>query len=331
MNGVYSELILAELPSQYSPSAGFTNVAFNGEGRGYVATATGGVNNAGQIFGFWSDIGRAVQQQGFPSAPMRAQWDLPSFARAPSSIVLAPGGKLLLTNANGVSLFIVPSAMSGNWSGSQILAIQNCLGVTVDPVTDYIYGATSSGGANGKGELFKLSRGGPTGYTKTTLYSFTAYDGTPSSRPTLGPNGAIYGVTRNGGYNAFGSVYVVQPFSATIYNTSYIAGYQLTTLAMFSGYDGAAPISPPLLDSYGAVYGTTSAGGPSNKGVVYKVDKAPYPNAQRMKYTLYTFGSSASDGVAPTAPLIFSGDGGLIGTNVGGDATNGGSVFKVNP
>lgn len=335
----YSEFILAESSSQYSPSAGFTNLVFSGDRRVYVATASGGLNNAGQILSFSTDGGRTAQQTPYPSYTS-VEWDLPSFARAPSSIATAPGGRFFLTNANGVSLIVAPSASPWNWSGGQILAIQNCVGVTVDPGTGDVYGATSSGGANGKGELFKLRwtiGSSPYNYTKTTLYSFTAFDGVPSSRPTLGPNGSLFGVTRNGGSFGAGTVYAVAPgdYGSATYSQPTPTGYGLSTLYTFtSAIEGATPISPPLLDSSGAIYGTTSAGGAYNKGIVYKLEKPLYGglfSSSRVKTTLYSFGSNASDGVAPTAALIFSGDGGLIGANVGGAATNGGSVFKVNP
>lgn len=61
----------------------------------------------------------------------------------------------------------------------------------------FLYGVTSSGGANKQGTLFKIST---TGTGLTILHSFDTTTGdTPLSTPFLHTNGTIYGMTSHGG------------------------------------------------------------------------------------------------------------------------------------
>jgi uncharacterized repeat protein (TIGR03803 family) len=155
------------------------------------------------------------------------------------------------------------------------------------------------------------------------MYSFTTSDGSPASRLTLGPNGAVYGVTRDGGPAGAGTVYMVQSASNN-------GVYSKTTLYAFGGgADGSMPLSPPLVDSYGAIYGTTATGGASGFGTVYKL--APASNSTVwQKLTLYAFrGSSNGDGVAPASPLIFGPGGALFGASPSSTSADKGAVFKI--
>ena len=83
--------------------------------------------------------------------------------------------------------------------------------VTID-ATGTIYGTANSGGANGKGALFKVSppESGQTAWTETVLHSFGTGDGqTPSSAP-LKRGRMLYGTAGHGGANGDGAVYVLK-------------------------------------------------------------------------------------------------------------------------
>ena len=84
--------------------------------------------------------------------------------------------------------------------------------VTVD-ATGTLYGTANSGGANGKGAVFKVTppAAGQTDWTETVLHSFTGSDGqSPSSAP-LKRAKVLYGVTDLGGTGAKGTAYTLTP------------------------------------------------------------------------------------------------------------------------
>ena len=126
------------------------------------------------------------------------------------------------------------------------------------------YGTTSEGGALGHGTVFRLSPNG----NLTTLIDFTGNGvenkgASPMGGLTLGVDGFFYGTTREGGLDNLGTVFKLHP-----------AG-NLTTLFEFTGTAGSHPGSFPegtvVQGSDGAFYGTTSKGGLSDHGTVFKL------------------------------------------------------------
>ena len=90
--------------------------------------------------------------------------------------------------------------------------------------------------------------------------------------------------------------------------------------------DGGFPRAGVIEDNAGNLYGTTTGGGITDGGVVFKVA----PNGTET--VLYNFCRKAdcSDGFDPTAPLIMDGAGNLYGTTMMG-GTGYGVVFKLAP
>lgn len=100
--------------------------------------------------------------------------------------------------------------------------------------------------------------------------------------------------------------------------------------------DGAFPKAGLIIDSQGALYGTTNEGGDFGYGTVFKL--APTPNGPTAwKYTtLYSFCSSPDciDGSYPEGGVIADAQGNLYGTTSEGGAVSGtpsnfGTVFKL--
>ena len=77
---------------------------------------------------------------------------------------------------------------------------------------------------------------------------------------------------------------------------------------------GANPSSGVIRDSAGNLYGTTSYGGSSNAGVVYKVEPTGH------LAVLYSF-TGGADGGNPNAGVIADSAGNLYGTTVGGGSS----------
>ncbi len=147
-----------------------------------------------------------------------------------------------------------------------------------------LYGTTANGGSAGQGVVYELNPA--TGKTKP-LWNFSG--GTDGGLPLgmVKSGGLLYGLTLRGGANGLGCVYSINPKTRT-----------LTTVYSFAGgSDGSTPYDAPLLVK-GYLYGTTSAGGPSNDGAVFKIDIATGAET-----TLHTF--TGSDGATPVSPLTY--------------------------
>jgi len=121
-----------------------------------------------------------------------------------------------------------------------------------------LYGATSGGGTNHAGTMFKLTRSSG-GWSLTTLYNFSG--SAPcgvTGRLTLS-NGGLYGTTRCDGAYGYGSIFGL---------TS--SGYQ--DLHDFTnGDDGSYPNGDLVVDKQGNLYGTTFGGGSGGGGVVFEI------------------------------------------------------------
>lgn len=104
----------------------------------------------------------------------------------------------------------------------------------------------------------------------------------------------------------------------------------LTVLYSFSGgEDGANPFAGLIMDRYGNLYSTTTGGGASGAGTVFKVDHSGNETV------LHSF--SGPDGAVPLAGLVMDWDGNLYGTTAFGGSSfmdnvidsGNGTVFKV--
>ena len=121
-----------------------------------------------------------------------------------------------------------------------------------------LYGTTITSGASNDGTVFEIVKGSG---TITTLASFNGTNGaTPLSGLVLDSQGNLYGTTSQGGASNDGTVFEIVKGSNTI-----------TTLATFDGTNGAKPFAGLVLDGQGNLYGTTSQGGASNDGTVFKL------------------------------------------------------------
>jgi uncharacterized repeat protein (TIGR03803 family) len=88
------------------------------------------------------------------------------------------------------------------------------------------------------------------------------------------------------------------------------------------GSDGGNPLNGFTLDASGNIYGTASAGGASNYGVVFKV------NTSGVETVLHSF-SGGMDGANPDGFLVRDKAGNFYGTTTGGGAFGAGTVFGI--
>ncbi len=196
------------------------------------------------------------------------------------------------------------------------------------------YGTTNLGGSsNDDGTVFKFTPDG----TFTTLHSFEGPDGAkPASKLIQATDGNFYGTTPTGGAGGCpgdefigiaggcGTIFKIAPGGAL--TTLYSFGVGSTASASPTPADGANPIAPLVQGSDGNFYGTTPTGGigdcqnslnlvsltASGCGTIFKITPAG------MLTTLYSFGTTPTDGAIPAAGLIQGSDGNFYGTTTGG-------------
>jgi hypothetical protein len=213
-----------------------------------------------------------------------------------------------------------------------------------------LYGTTLYGGSGGCldmlsnylgcGTVFKLTPPGygQTAWTKSTLHSFSIADGSiPNGRLLLDYYGGVYGTTFQGGsgqchdslYNVIGCgiVYKLTP------PTGMQRNWTESVLHDFAGPDGAFPQGGLIADTTGALYGTTSGGGPITYGVlgsyglVYKLT----PGQRGWTETvLHNFDISTS-GDTPVGELVRDPYGRFFGVAHLGGAHGNGTVFEITP
>ena len=187
------------------------------------------------------------------------------------------------------------------------------------PVSDLIadqsgnlYGTAEIWGDGSDGIVFKLAAG----HVLTVLHAFGGgsddgaypFDGLISNR-----NGDLFGTTSEGGVHDSGTVFKLANDGAE------------TVLYSFAGAtDGETPYAGVIADKNGDLFGTTSGGGATGSGTIFKVTPAG------VETVLYSF-MSGSDGSNPYAGLIADKRGNLYGTTVNGGASGFGTVFKVAP
>ena len=187
-----------------------------------------------------------------------------------------------------------------------------------------LYGTAKNGGSGGHGTVFKINTDG-SGFV--TIYSFSAYtpgtnsDGASPVGSLVLSGNTLYGTASAGGSaNSFGTIFKV--------NTDGTGFTNLHTFGSTSVQDPSFPLAGMVL-SGSTLYGTTSSGGGSGaQGTVFKIDTSG--NAFAIVHTFpATVSGTNSDGAAPKARLVLSGNV-LYGTASAGGLGGKGTVFSLN-
>ncbi|MCJ2070711.1 Hint domain-containing protein [Methylobacterium sp. J-030] len=201
-------------------------------------------------------------------------------------------------------------------------------GLTADAQGN-LYGTTFSGGANGNGAVYELTKGA-NGYSQQTLFSFEsgAYSGNttgsgPKGNLIADAQGNLYGTTQLGGRSGYGAAYELVKGPN---------GYSQKTLFSFdnpnSSTAGATPDSGLIADAHGNLYGTTSKGGTNGSGTIYELVNDSHSYSHKI---LYSFDSSGHNNGGFYAPgqLNIDSQGNLYGTTHSGGANGSGTVYEL--
>jgi uncharacterized repeat protein (TIGR03803 family) len=245
-------------------------------------------------------------------------------------LVQGPDGFLYGVAAHGGDFSVLPpdgggtafriAADGGNFTTLHVFtgpdgAVPNNLVLGRD---GFFYGTTHYGGPTsttsfipGTGVLFRMDSAGKV----TVLRNFVDASGGSYPGPlVVGADGALYGP-------AVGGVSTLNTYPGLVYRFDPATG-DFRVLHNFNLADGQDPTGPLFQGDDGYLYGTTWQGGPSNTGVIYKVDPA---GNFTLLHTLQVFGQS--EGSEPNGNLVRTADGSIYGTTHGSN----GSVFRLDP
>ena len=174
------------------------------------------------------------------------------------------------------------------------------------------YGATTSGGSNDLGTIFKITPQG----TLTTLHQFSGHLGVADgSFPLLSleSGGLFYGATTSGGTNNHGTIFTITSAGT------------LTTLHQFSGTNGVADGTGPevLLPAGGSFIGNTALGGTNNAGTIFTIT----PGGVLTTIHQFSGTNGVADGSLPVVTLQNGAN--FIGTTLQGGSNNDGTAFQI--
>ncbi|HZV76584.1 MAG TPA: choice-of-anchor tandem repeat GloVer-containing protein [Candidatus Babeliales bacterium] len=183
-----------------------------------------------------------------------------------------------------------------------------------------LYGTSQEGGTYSDGTVYSLVPGDQGSEGVTYSFSGPPNDGKNPRASLLNVDGVLYGTTYYGGAADLGTVFAITTGSSSVTET---------VIHSFTGGsgDGALPLGP-LINVNGALYGTTSEGGPNDDGTVFEIPLSTSGGGEQL---LYSF-TGAPDGAKPYAGLTAvngSPSGALYGTTYEGGVHNKGTIFEL--
>lgn len=179
-----------------------------------------------------------------------------------------------------------------------------------------LYGTAQFGGTaplGGDGVVFSMDLAGS---NFTVLHSFTGNDGiAPQCSLIEGTNGALYGTALAGGSNNLGTVFHIDK-----------DGNNFAVVHYFSGgvTDGYGPYANLCKGPNGLLYGTTTAGGAHDSGVIFSMG---YDGSSFT--VLHHFGNIPNDGAQGYSDVVLGPDGLLYGTTFTGGANGYGTIYAI--
>jgi len=167
------------------------------------------------------------------------------------------------------------------------------------------------------GSLYKITPNGMFSILHVFCSQSSCTDGSsPASRPIIGSDGNLYGVTAIGGAFNWGTVFKMTPDG------------QETVLYNFTGgNDGGEPLNSLAQDAHGNMYGSALKGA-LNSGVLFKITQ---PGAYSLLYTFNCAGANCSDDPQTISPVVLDSTGDIFGLYILNVNTQVQEVYEVMP
>ncbi|MET0280826.1 MAG: choice-of-anchor tandem repeat GloVer-containing protein [Steroidobacteraceae bacterium] len=185
----------------------------------------------------------------------------------------------------------------------------------------FLYGTTLRGGAQDKGTVFRLATDG-SAFTK--LYEFDGANGeNPEGTLVLGPDGALYGTTLQGGEDNRGVIYKITTTGTFTRVFSFPALSEFNTAGLATNTVGANPRAGLMLSTDGNFYGTAYQGGAAGYGTLFRVTPAG------VLTVVHAFAGPSYGGGFPLSGVVQDTAGNFYGTTERGGYLNRGSAYRV--
>ena len=240
--------------------------------------------------------------------------------RPRGSLILDSGTLYGMTLYSGLSLTDAPAFSMGT-DGSDFSVLHEFGGGDDDGKSPYssmildsgtLYGMTYAGGDSDFGTVFSM---GTDGSNFLLLHEFNGSvdDGKRPLGGLILDSGTLYGMTSNGGYSNYGTVFSIGS-----------DGSNFSLLHNFTGGgdDGKLPYDSLILDS-GKLYGMTYSGGDSDYGTVFSI------GTDGLGFSLlHEFTGGVNDGMNPRGSLILD-SGTFYGMTSSGGDSNFGTIFSI--
>jgi uncharacterized repeat protein (TIGR03803 family) len=306
VNTAGNESVLYSFSGGTDGGSPYAGVIRDSAGNLYGTASQGGASNLGVVY--------KVDATGHET--VLHSFHGPDGSGVTTGVIRDPSGRLYGTTPyGGASNFGVVYRLSASGQETVLRTFTGgtdgrypAAGVILDS-SGNVYGTTQNGGGTSDGGVvYQLDPAG--NETVIASFAYTAGGSNPYGGVIRGPAGNFYGTTFYGGASGLGVVYELD-----------LTGRETVLHTFTGGADGAGPYAGVIRDSVGNLYGTTSEGGASNDGTVYKVDTAGNETV------LHSF--SGTDGRIPIGGVILDSGGNLYGTTSRGGANDDGAAFKI--
>jgi uncharacterized repeat protein (TIGR03803 family) len=179
------------------------------------------------------------------------------------------------------------------------------------------YGTSCNGGAPGLGTVYQVT----TANVVNVIHAFSSVSSgyCPVARPVFGTDGALYGVTSQGG--------VQGGFAGTVYKVNTDGSGFAVLHAIDPATEGAGLAAALVRDDAGNFYGAAFQGGTLAGGTVFKIT----PTGKLTVLHAFSANSDAentANGAGPSG-LLLAADGNLYGTTYVGGPNGAGTFFRL--
>jgi len=194
-----------------------------------------------------------------------------------------------------------------------------------------LYGVTRFGGHQGTcGVAFELTSNS-SGWSESVIHTFANGNSNDACQAYFAPvfdktEQHLFGTGEYGGPDDLGAVFEISRTTGGAWKERVLHSFQGQSKG-----DGALPYGGLVFDHAGNLYGTTTEGGPTGQGTVFKL--APAAHGRWKETILYDF-PDCSIGCYPQGTLAIDKSGALYGIAGGGNDCDGvacGLIFKLAP